>query len=142
VRFINTSLFRATILGVGLTVAASLALASQGTFTLPMEAHVGNVTLSPGEYRIITPLSSSGVNVVYFYSEGKLKASLPLTVGNQPEAGRAYLELVNAGGEYFVRTYNAPAAGKAFTFDIPKKYRHAAVTDVRVTSLPGGADGK
>jgi hypothetical protein len=142
VRFISKSVFRSAALGLGLTLTASLALASQGIFTLPVEAHVGNVTLSPGEYRIITPLSNSGTSVVYFYGNGKLKATLPMTAGSEPESGHAYLELVNAGGEYFVSRYNAPVAGRAFTFEIPKKYRHAAATDVRVTSLPGAPEGQ
>lgn len=140
-RFINNSVFRASALGLGLALTASLALAGQGTFTLPVEAHIGNVTLSPGEYRILTPLTTNGVNVVYFYGDGKLKAALPLNVASDPEPGHSYLELVNAGGEYFIHKYNAPVAGRAFTFEIPKKYRHAAVTDVRVAALPSG-DGR
>lgn len=141
-RFIKNRVFRIAGLGFGLAFTAALAFAGQGTFTLPVEARIGNVSLSPGDYRIITPSSTTMVNVVYLYGNGKLKATLPLIVGNNPEPGHSYLELVNAGGVYFVRKYNAAAAGKEFTFEIPKKYRHETVTDLRVTSLPVSGEGK
>ena len=141
-RFINNRVFRMAAMGFGLALTASLALAGQGTFTLPVEAHIGTITLSPGDYRIITPGSTSTLNVVYLYGNGKLQATLPLIVGTVPDQGRSYLELVNAGGVYFVRKYNAPIAGKEFTFEIPKKYRHGAVTDLRATSLPVSGQGK
>jgi hypothetical protein len=136
VRFIKNHVFRAAGLGIAIAVSASLALASQGNFTLPMVAHLGNATLNPGDYQIITPEAVGGVNVVYFYGNGKLRATLPLGIRTELEPGRSYLELVNVGGTYFVRTYNAGIAGRAFTFDIPKKVRHEAVANVRATSLP------
>ena len=135
-RLINNSVFRAAGFGIALALSASLALASEGSFTLPVVAHLGNVTLSPGDYRIITPQATNGVTVVYLYGNGKLRATLPLGVGTQPEPGRSYLELVDVGGTYFVRKYNAGVAGREFTFDIPKKARHEALAKVRVTSLP------
>jgi hypothetical protein len=136
VRLIKNGVFRAVGLGIAIALSASLALAGQGTFTLPVVAHLGNVTLGPGDYRIITPAAINGVNVVYVYGNGKLQATLPLDSRAQAEPGRSYLELVDVGGTYFVRKYNAGVAGRAFTFDIPKKIRHQAVADVRVTSLP------
>ena len=135
-RFIKNRVFRFAGLGIALAMSASLALAGQGTFTLPVEAHLGNVTLTPGDYRIITPEAVGGVNVVYVYGNGKLQATLPLGVGARPEPDRSYLELVDVGGNYFVRKYNAGVAGRAYTFDIPKKFRHEAVANIRVTSVP------
>jgi len=136
VRFIKNRVFRAAGLGIAIALSASLALASQGSFTLPVVAHLGNATLNPGDYQIITPEAVGGVDVVYVYGNGKLQATLPLYAGPQPETGRSYLELVNVGGTYFVRKYNAGMSGQEFTFDIPKKVRHEAVANVRVTSLP------
>jgi hypothetical protein len=133
VPLIKNSVFRAA--GIGIALAFS-ALAGQGSFTLPVVAHLGNVTLNPGDYRIITPEPIGGVYVVYIYGNGKLQAALPLGVGTQPERDRSYLELVDVGGTYFVRKYNAGVAGRAFTFNIPKKVRHQAVANVRATSLP------
>lgn len=132
-RLVNHSVFRAA--GIAIALALS-ALAGQGSFTLPVVAHLGNATLSPGDYRIITSEPIGGVYVVYLYGNGKLQATLPLGVGSQPEPDRSYLELVNVGGTYFVRKYNAGVAGRAFTFNIPKKARHQAIANVRATSLP------
>jgi hypothetical protein len=136
VRFMKNRVFRIAGVGMAMAMSTSLALAGQGTFTLPVVAHVGNVTLNPGDYRIITPEATAGVNVVYVYGNGKLQATLPLGVTTQAEPAHSYLELVDIGGTYFVRKYNAGVAGRAFTFDIPKKFRHQAVASVRATSVP------
>lgn len=133
--FIKNRVFRAAGFGMGLILTASVALASEATFQLPVETHFGNVTLSPGEYRLMTPTATSTINVVYLYGNGKLQATLPLNVGTHAEPG-SYLELVNVGGTYFAQKYNAGVAGKTFTFFIPKRARQEALANVRVASLP------
>jgi hypothetical protein len=134
VYLINRRVFRASGFALGLIITASLALAGEATFQLPVETHLGHLTLSPGSYRIFTT-----INAVYVYGNGKLQATLPLSVGTQSERGRSYLELVNVGGAYYVRKYNAGVAGQTFTFDIPKKIRREALAKLRATSVPVSA---
>jgi len=135
VYFINR-VSRAAAFGLGLILTASLGLAGQATFQLPVETHFGNVTLSPGEYRIVTPSTLGSISVVYFYGNGKVQAALPLLVGTQAEPGRSYLEMVNIGGVYYVRKYNAGIAGKTFTFGIPNKAQRETFAAIRSASLP------
>lgn len=116
---------RAAGIAIGFVLTATLALAGEASFQLPVETHFGNVTLSPGNYRIMTPSSTSSVRVVYFYGGGKLRAILPLTVGNEPGPG-SYLQMVSVDGKYYVQTYNAGMARQTFTFPIPKSVEKAA----------------
>lgn len=125
-QFLNNRLFRAASVALGFVLTTSLGVAGEGIFRLPVETHFGNVTLNPGQYRIVTPSATSSLRVVYFYGDGKLRAALPLTVGAHPEAGRSYLEAVSIGGEYYVTKYNAGVAGQTFTFALPKSMQELA----------------
>jgi hypothetical protein len=136
VHFNKNRVLRAAIFGIGLTLTAALAMANEATFTLPFAAHVGNVTLNPGEYRISAPEVVNNVHVVYLYGDGKVKATMPASVGMNPESGRSYLELVNVGGVYFVQKYNAGLSGRTYSFEIPKKVRREALMNARATTLP------
>ena len=138
-RLAKNRVFRAAAFGMGLILTGSLALAGEATFRLPVETHIGNVTLSPGEYRISTPASPTAMHVVYLYGNGKVQATFPANVGVEAEPGRSYLELVKVGDMYFVDKYNAGVAGQTFTFEIPKKFRREAVAKVRVTATAVGS---
>ncbi|MBV9762267.1 MAG: hypothetical protein JO340_17035 [Acidobacteriaceae bacterium] len=119
-QFMNNRAFRAAGVVLGFVLTTSLAMAGEAVFRLPVETHFGNVTLNPGEYRIITPSATSSIGVVYLYGNGEFRATLPLTIGGHPEAGRSYLEAVNIGGEYYVTKYNAGSSGQILTFALPK----------------------
>lgn len=138
--FIKNRVFRAASLTLGFVLTTSLAMAGEAIFRLPVETHFGNVTLSPGDYRIITPSAISSIRVVYLYGDGKLRATLPLTVGANPERGRSYLEVVNSGGTYYVTKYNAGVAGETFTFGIPKKMQEEARASHQATTLTAEGD--
>ena len=139
--FTKKRLIRSAGFGVGLILTASLALAGEATFNLPVETHFGQLTLSPGSYRIITPTATTSIRAVYLYGNGKLQATLPLSVDTNANSARSYLQLVNVNGVYFARTYNAAIAGESFTFDIPKKFRREALASLRATSVPVNASG-
>jgi hypothetical protein len=141
VRPISKHLLTFGTLAAALVLVASHASAQRATFTLPFQAHMGNVTLQPGEYRMSMPSATSVVRVIYLYSDGKVQAALPAAIDAFADSGRGYLELVNVSGTYFVKRLVSGVTATTYTFDIPKTARHEILANTRATSIPvtGGA---
>ena len=139
---INKShLFGAATLAIALSLAASPVSAHEATFQLPFPVQLGNNVLQPGEYRMTMPSLPSPVGAIYLYGAGKVRVTVPITVGTQQETDRSYLELVNVGGTYFVRQFVSGELGKTYTFGVPKMVRHEVLANSTSTTVAvtGGA---
>lgn len=124
-------------LAVALALTVSHASAQRAVFTLAVQAHVGNVTLQPGKYRIQVPSAASPVRVVYLRGDNKVEATLPSIIDYHDKSAQSYLELVNVDGTYFVDKFVSGSTGATYRFVLPKN----ASTEKRVTYVPviGGA---
>jgi hypothetical protein len=131
----NNRLFSVAVLGLALGLAGSTAVAQYATFTLPYAVHVGKATLQPGDYRITLPSSTSVIGAVYLYGNGTVQAALPSSIEYWAPSSDSYLELVNAGGTYFVHKFSSGATGKTYTFPVPKAAQRQVLANTRATTI-------
>jgi hypothetical protein len=100
-----------------------------GTFTLPMEAQWGKVTLPAGQYSLyygsVQDGSASMVEVV-----GKAKGSphglIPVAGKDDASAANSALVCIREGVALIVRTLEMPAIGTAAQFSMPNGSRLVA----------------
>jgi hypothetical protein len=128
-----------------MTAAVGAAQAGvQAEFHLPFEAHWGNMTLAPGDYKISLPASSLDGRQFFVSTEGKSGYVLPLVadVNDTPIPGseRGSLELVKVDGKLFVKRYRSIATGKTYSFIVPKLRHHLDMADQDVVTV--GVSGK
>ncbi len=111
-----------------LGIAASNAQAQVGTgkLNLPFEAKWGKADLKPGQYTIFLPLSTSNVQLIYIYGNGKTMQVMTSTTEVGRPYGRSFLHLVRVGDVYAVNQFDFGAAGKSFSFVTPKISKEAA----------------
>jgi hypothetical protein len=101
----------------------SSASAEQGKFTLPFEAHWGQVVLEPGEYTISVPIDVSWSKIMTLSAGGK---TVYITSGFEnglPFSDRSYLTIKTINGTRYVRQFASGVSGRAFTFPVPKTVR-------------------
>jgi hypothetical protein len=133
--------------GVALLAAVSLttshAQAQHGTFHLPVEAHWGNVVLSPGLYNISVPMRASWPQVMEISSHGKTISILPELEASQLPSDHSYFTLVKINGAYAIREFDSGASGRVFTFLLPKMIENKLVDlhQAPMTRLPVGVSG-
>ena len=109
--------FSALAVALGMT-AITLNAQPQGSFNLPMQAHWGLITLSPGEHVVRSPLTS-GQPIVSLTTNKSTTLVVPMLSESTSSYGHAYLRLVRVGGEYYVDTYQS-ANGRRYSFATPK----------------------
>jgi hypothetical protein len=129
------------ILSIGflaMTIAAGAAhAAQQAKFHLPVEARWGDATLPPGDYKVSLPELSLGVSQFVVKSNDKTRYVLPMVTDRADGSSHdpSYLRLVKVNGTYFVAEYRSTAAGKTFSFAVPKPKRQVEITDQDVLKL-------
>ena len=104
--------------------------APQGTFHLPVRAYWGQAVLEPGDYSISAPVSWLGQVefTVTSTSADKSVFALPVTAGLQPFSDSSTLELSNINGQFVVTEFSSGAAGRKYTFGVPKAVRKVTMT--------------
>lgn len=115
-KFVTGMCLFAIVLGL----SASVAKAEEATFTLPFQARWGRQVLEPGQYRMVVPSSTSGIQVFELTGNGKTILLPTGGISYGMESDRSYLELVNSDGMYTVREFNSGATGKSFRFPVWK----------------------
>lgn len=118
-----------------LVLMVSHANAQRATFTLPFEAHVGNATLEPGEYRLRLPAAETNMRDVVLEGNGKVQRALPITTDSGPQSAQAYFEFVNVDGTYFAKKFVSGATGTTYEFHVPKPARRSVVANSHTTSV-------
>jgi hypothetical protein len=118
------------ILGIaaiaGLATLSSLpAATTQGRFHLAVGAYLGKAFLAPGDYRISVLETGSGMKHVAVVGNGGSAYALPMVAEKEFSKGNSSLQLVELGGNYFVKEFRSQDTGKIYSFGVPK----AAVQD-------------
>ena len=120
------------ILTLGLiTMAAVVGTAQaevQAKFHLPFNAHWGQVTLPPGDYKISIPDGYRGTPKLTVAGHGKTGYVQPQVTeadrNSTTDPEHSYLQFVKVNGAYFVTQYRSAAIGETFSFTVPKQPRH------------------
>ena len=94
----------------------------RGAVNLPFETHWGPAVLQPGSYTISIQPALSG-SLIRIRGKAGDKDVLAGAFNNEPRSGRGSLTLVNIGGTYVVRRFDAGVIGKSFSFPVPKLKR-------------------
>lgn len=138
---ITKGLFIFGTFAAALVLTVSEASAQPATFTLPFQAHFGNVTLPPGEYHMAMPTATSSIRAIYLYGNGKVQATLPAAIDAYADSGDSHLEIVNIDGTYFVKRFVSGVTGTTYTFHLPKAVRREIFANTRATTVAvtGGA---
>lgn len=130
-----------TVLALALGVTASEASAQQlysGTVNLPFETYWGGATLQPGLHTILIEAGYNGIPVIRVSGQGQEARILSGAVALKPISERGSLTLLNAGGRYLVKRFDAGSVGRTFEYAIPKMKRsevERAATE-STTTLP------
>jgi hypothetical protein len=123
--------------------AATTALAQQAQFRLPVQAKWGPVVLPAGDYRVSVPELAIGNSTFLVQGPAGSSFIVPMTFyasDMQPAAATDRLELVQVGGEYFVKKYEANSRALTFFFKTPKPNRREQITSRDVSQLPVSGD--
>ena len=107
-------------LAAALLMGASLATAQSATFHLPVETHWGAAILSPGNYTLSAPDSTSNLRAFYLRGIAGTKIAVPQVVNKEASSGHSCLKLVKINGSYYVSEYDSAIKGVAFEFAVPK----------------------
>jgi hypothetical protein len=112
----------------------------KGKFSLPVETYWGGTVLQPGEYTVWTEDARPGATVLRVSGNGKIATALIGPVELRAFTGHTRIVLVEAGGIYALREFEAGVLGKSFSFALPKAIHErveragvpAAVTEIPV----------
>ena len=101
---------------------ASCADAQHGILNLPFEARWGTVNLSPASYHFSAPMQLPWPQIIELSGNGKTVSIQASLEASQPQSDHSYLSLLNIDGTgtQVVREFHSGAAGKVFTFPLPK----------------------
>ena len=99
--------------------------AYQGKFTLPFEAHWGNVTLPAGDYTFALR-SASAPYVLHIQGGATFTNTFIMAITADPRvvSGHAQLNLVDIAGAQSIETFEAPELGLTFSYSTPSQ-KHA-----------------
>ena len=119
---------------------STMALSAQsyrGTFTLPVEAQWGAARLQPGDYTVSTD-TVGATSLLYLTGNGVSVSILPgPTLRTEPSYKGGHLELTEINGTYAVTKFVAGAAGKEFSFAVPKAmHKGSSVVALKKAVLP------
>jgi len=106
-------------LGVGTTVASAEQL-YRGMINIPVEARWEGTVIKPGTYAISVESNVGGARLLYLRGEKKQFAILAGSSEPEGRAENAKLTLVNVGGTYVVKRFDAGYLGTSFSFKTPK----------------------
>ena len=116
-----------TALAVVLTAAcANAEPVLKGSFELPAAAYWGDTLLQPGQYSIwmSTEMRDMGhVPTIRITGEGVSKTFLTIA-RPEKESARNYLEVIDVGGTYVVRAFDAGMLGQSFVFGVSKNVKN------------------
>src|ERR1035438_1687304 len=114
---VSGALFTVALGGFSLTATAQ---SYKATFTLPYEARWANVVLQPGDYTL-TNTSVGSTPLISVAGNGKTASVFagPYQILEPSERG-GKLELTEVNGTYVVTRFLASAAGRDYSFAIPK----------------------
>ncbi len=134
--------FGAVMLTAALGVFSPRANAQEykGKFTLPSETYWGGTVLQPGEYTVWTEDARPGTSVLRVSGNGTIATALIGPIEFRTITGHSRIVLVEVGGIYALREFDAGSVGKSFSFALPKTIHEkgdrarmpAAVTEVVV----------
>jgi hypothetical protein len=124
-------------LALGLTtVQAKAEPVLKGTFELPAAAYWGDTLLQPGQYTIWMSTEVrdiARVPTIHLSGEG-LNATFLAIARPEKESGRNVLDVVNIGGTYVIRAFDAGMLGESFGFGVSKSVKNKAL---RASVEPG-----
>ena len=134
--------FGAVMLAGALGVLSPLASAQEykGKFSLPSETYWGGTVLQPGDYTVWIEDARPGAAVLRVSGNGKIASALIGSVEFRTINGHGRIVLVDVGGMYALREFEAGVLGKSFSFAVPKTIHEkvdragvpAAVTEIPV----------
>jgi len=134
--------FGAVMLAASLGVFSPRANAQEykGKFNLPFETYWGGTVLQPGDYTVWTENDRPGATVLRVSGNGKIATALIGPVEFRKITGHSRLVLVEVGGIYALREFEAGVLGKSFSFALPRAIHErvdrasmpAAVTEIAV----------
>lgn len=115
----------------------------RGKFTLPVEATWGGAVLPAGDYDLSVQTTTSGLHLITVRGEGKA-ALIPSFEGEtKAPSNDSKLVLVNVGGIYAVRIFEAGDAGLTFDYPLPKaKARQTARASGSMQTVSVSGDGQ
>lgn len=115
-------IFTAAILAVTFAFGASHANAQlgRGSFDLPFQVRWGATVLQPGHYTLTLPVTSSAVQPIYLFGNGKTVVVMSAITGVDRKYGPSYLRLVNLGDTYAVKELEFGATGTSYNFPVPR----------------------
>jgi hypothetical protein len=106
---------------MGLAALATVqAESTNGQFHLTVGAFMGKTFLAPGDYNISVLQANAGLKKVVVAGAGGSAYALPMPVEKDYARGSSTLELVELGGDYFVKEYRSHSTGKIYSFGAPK----------------------
>ena len=111
------------------TVQANAQSALKGSFELPAAAYWGNTLLQPGQYSIWMSTEVrdiAHVPVIHLSGEG-INATFLAIAKPEHESARNYLDVVNIGGTYVIRAFDAGMLGESFAFGVTKNVKSQAL---------------
>lgn len=122
-----------------MTIAAGAAHAAvQAKFHLPFGARWGQMTLAPGDYKVLLPDRSLGSPQFVVKGDERTGYVQPIVTDNNNglvnDSSRSYLQFVKVNGTYFVAKYRSGATGQVFSFAVPN-HKHNEEQDVRRLSF-------
>jgi hypothetical protein len=125
----------------GLTASQANAQALKGKFSLPFQAHWGELVLQPGEYRISLPINPLPMSVIYLTGQGKTRMIVIGTSAAIPDAERSYLRIENVGQAHVIREFNS--GGTRLTFLVSKSVKNevAIARNEQDTTIPVAPTG-
>ena len=111
----------ALVAGLGASQANAQDL--RGTFTLPYQAHWGNIVLEPGQYVLRLSAGALTAPVIHITGQGK-NVMILAPKSATAESERGYLRVENVGQTHVVREFNSGIGGQLFTFSVPKSVKN------------------
>ena len=113
----------ATCFTANLAKAGDNAINYRGKFTLPFEAHWGNLVLPAGEYSFKVDDQTPTNTIIVTRDNRNLGFVLITSITDQPTSGKNELVAVSSGGAYAVSTLRLEAENgkdEVVQFTIPK----------------------
>jgi hypothetical protein len=118
------------------TVQAKAEPVLKGTFELPAAAYWGDTLLQPGQYTIWMSTEVrdiARVPTIHLSGEG-INATFLAIARPEKESGRNVLDVINVGGTYVIRAFDAGMLGESFGFGVSKSVKNKAL---RASVEPG-----
>ena len=109
-----------TLAMIAMPIFAGSADSYRGTINLPVEARWDKTVLEPGRYTISVETNGNGGQFIYVHG---VSTNVVMLAGQSDSAQASLnsrLTLVNIGGTYVVKRFEAGRIGKSFKFRTPK----------------------